>query len=332
MQRIVEMVNEKGSDSERSFPGVEIQTELLSIMLQDEIKKTELKEREINELEKMLASTLEKLQEEKIYNQELEAQFKDMQMSATWQIQNKFHQKIIERLLKQGTRRRASYDQIIKNIRILINEGGRAFCNSVKECVLNNKYIPIKTVRSYEENIENMWRDRLLLKQKATLEFKATECPLPIVVGFNVIRFHVREGAESPCSFPELKNEDSRRLSVAIKNIMIMSKGYRIPFVMGNNCYDAEYLNEEEIKWISNDATILVHSEESTSAMLSFRLLSFYRPRTLELYLKASANREANTASNIRFVPLTEINSKIDREIIGREITSIIYHIGTEFF
>lgn len=332
MQRIAEMVNEKGSDSEGSFSGEEIQTELLSIMLQDEIKKTEQKEREISELEKMLASTFEKLQAEKIYNQELEAQFKDMQMSAIWQVQNKFHQKIIEKLLKQGTRRRASYDQIIKNIRILINEGGRSFCNSVKECVLNNEYISIKNVESCEENIENIWRDRLLLKQKATLDFRAIECPLPVEVGFNVIRFHVREGAESPCSFPELKNEDTRRLSVAIKNIMIMSNGYKIPFVMGNNGYDAEYWNGEEIKWLSNDATILVHSEESACFMLSFRLLSFYRPRTLELYLKASANREANTACNIRFVPLTEINSKIDREIIGREITSIIHHIGTEFF
>lgn len=300
-------------------------------MLQEETKKSELNDRKFVKLEKMPFSNFAKFQEERICYPEPDANSKDMQMNVIWQILNKVHQNIIGKLLGQGTVQKASYDHIIKKIRILANEGGSSFCNSVKVHILkNNYYQSIKKIKSHEGDIGNVWRDKLISEQIATLEFRAMECPLPIKAGYNMIRFHVREGAESPSSLPELNSGDARSLSIAIKNIMIMSKGYQIPFVMGNNCYNAEYSNGEEFKWISNDAIILVHSEDTTNAALSFSLLSFYRPRTLELYIKPLANREVNNARKIRFVPLNENKSNANKAIIGREISAIISHIEME--
>ena len=45
-----------------------------------------------------------------------------------------------------------------------------------------------------------------------------------------------------------------------------------------------EEMNGEPTRWISNNATILIHSDNARNAILNIEVSSFYRPRTLEIY------------------------------------------------
>ena len=49
--------------------------------------------------------------------------------------------------------------------------------------------------------------------------FGDTTTPIHLVKGMNIMRFHVPEGCEKPCDIPELKNEDTRCLSLAFQKI-----------------------------------------------------------------------------------------------------------------
>ena len=42
-----------------------------------------------------------------------------------------------------------------------------------------------------------------------------------LVSGENVLRFHVPEGCDRPCEKPEMNNQDSRCLSLAIENFKL---------------------------------------------------------------------------------------------------------------
>jgi hypothetical protein len=63
--------------------------------------------------------------------------------------------------------------------------------------------------------------DDLLAREVVPLNFVNLSIPVEFRKGGNLIRLHVLEGHERPCEIPELKNEDSRYLSLAIQNITV---------------------------------------------------------------------------------------------------------------
>lgn len=48
--------------------------------------------------------------------------------------------------------------------------------------------------------------------------------------------------------------------------------------------YDLGIWNDFPVRWMENDATLLLYSNKSRTGNISFEALSFYRPRTLEIY------------------------------------------------
>ncbi len=58
-------------------------------------------------------------------------------------------------------------------------------------------------------------------RQNVTTDFSAIYTPVSLEKGENIIRLHVPEGFERPCDIPELKNSDSRELSIAIQGVQL---------------------------------------------------------------------------------------------------------------
>ena len=59
-----------------------------------------------------------------------------------------------------------------------------------------------------------------------------------------------------------------------LKSFMVLKDGWN----------SLEEMNGEPTRWISNNATILIHSDNVRNATLNIEASSFYRPRTLEIY------------------------------------------------
>jgi hypothetical protein len=68
-----------------------------------------------------------------------------------------------------------------------------------------------------------------------------------------------------------------------------------------------EEMNGNPTRWMSNNATIIIHSDSTRNAVLKFDACSFYRPRTLEIYngktLKNIQISTTNITSN--YVPIS---------------------------
>ena len=54
---------------------------------------------------------------------------------------------------------------------------------------------------------------------------------------------------------------------------------------LDKNWYNTENLNDAPARWMKNDAIVFVYSEENCMANLTLQALSFYRPRTMEVYV-----------------------------------------------
>jgi hypothetical protein len=58
-------------------------------------------------------------------------------------------------------------------------------------------------------------------EQNIQTGFVEVEIPVKLKEGENIIRFYTPDGCQRPCDIPELKNKDSRCLSLAFQNVTI---------------------------------------------------------------------------------------------------------------
>lgn len=89
--------------------------------------------------------------------------------------------------------------------------------NSARNTTLNiqaSSFYRPRTLEVY--NGENL-QDR----QAITTDFSRISTTINLKKGENLIRLHVPEGFDRPCDLPELKNKDSRELSIAIQEIRL---------------------------------------------------------------------------------------------------------------
>jgi len=134
--------------------------------------------------------------------------------------------------------------------------------------------------------------------------------------GANIVRFHVPEGCERPVDIPELNNPDSRCLSIAVQDIQIIKdiliNDQESPSIsLGTSWHGLEDWSGTPSRWIENDATLMIKSEENTTAELSFRVCSYNRPRTLVVY-----NSEDNLIGKaVVSEDFIEIEMPIDLEV-----------------
>lgn len=54
---------------------------------------------------------------------------------------------------------------------------------------------------------------------------------------------------------------------------------------LSDGWHGLEYWNNTPSRWIENDATLIIESKENRTAELSFQAISFYNPRTLDIYM-----------------------------------------------
>lgn len=109
--------------------------------------------------------------------------------------------------------------------------------------------------------------------------------------GANIVRFEVPEECERPCDIPELNNPDSRCLSLAIQDVKItedilINDLESLSISLGTGWHGLEDWGDTPTRWMENDATLIIESEENRTTELSFQVKSFYRPRTLETYAR----------------------------------------------
>ncbi len=108
--------------------------------------------------------------------------------------------------------------------------------------------------------------------------------PVSLVEGTNVIRMHVPEGCERPCDIKELNSPDSRCLSIAVQNLMVNPSEFVVYCTPISGFYGTESWFGIPTSWIRPDANLAVFSSGSFTCNMSLRAMSFYRPRTMEIY------------------------------------------------
>ena len=136
--------------------------------------------------------------------------------------------------------------------------------------------------RTLEVYAGNELLTRAAIPCEGFVEITTSVC---LVEGINAFRLRVPEGCERPCDKPELKSSDERYLSVAIQNMTLAKRKFgQVECLSG--FYDIENWSGTPTRWMQSEATLLIFSSEEGTANLSLQALSFYRPRTLEVYCR----------------------------------------------
>lgn len=74
----------------------------------------------------------------------------------------------------------------------------------------------------HPRTLEIVLNDRIVYRTTVTQYPSTVSTRIHLNKGDNSIRFHVCEGSECPCDFPELNNTDTRELSIAVQQIQVI--------------------------------------------------------------------------------------------------------------
>jgi hypothetical protein len=72
--------------------------------------------------------------------------------------------------------------------------------------------------------------------------------------------------------------------SIDTRNLGITVEWIRLDDLSFDEMYEVESWDSVPTRWMPDNATFLIYSDENRSADLTFRAVSFYQPRTLEIY------------------------------------------------
>ena len=293
----------------------------------DKAHELELKiigrDQRINELNNLLKRSNE-------WADELKSTIADMQRSVLWQLLMKYQIGFVNKALPQGTVRREKYDLALKGARILFNEGGSSFCKS---------FINFRSMQhsfnsgpaeneapSPQETIEQPEDDVLVHNQEVPLEIIPIEAHIELKKGNNLIRFHIQEVCERPSDIPEMKIEDGKHFSIGVKDISIMNGVAKLPV----NLHGIEGSNEN-LRWLSNDAIVVVDSVADCNAKLVLKACSFYRPKALEIYTKKLQNRcNFREYEGKKYMLLKGVEIKADKNAVKNELDNILERLNSK--
>jgi ubiquinone/menaquinone biosynthesis C-methylase UbiE len=285
------------------------------------------KDQRINELDGLLRSSNDKANK-------LNCIITDMQQSVVWQILMKYQFGFVEKALPHGTRRREKYDLALDEGRILVNNSWCSF-----KWLLNflhiqhhiNAETSEKEVSSFGERNEQPEEELLVHSHEVPLEIISIEAQIKLKKGNNLIRFHVPEGGERPCDIPDLKSEDCRCLSLAVKDISIWNGTIRLQMTFGSNWHGRENSNGGTLRWLSNDATVIISSNSDNKAKLVLQAYSFYRPRKLDIYVKhMQTSCQFRKDAGKKFELLKGGDCMVDKNVIKKELDEILESLSRE--
>ena len=85
---------------------------------------------------------------------------------------------------------------------------------------------------------------------------------------------------------------------------------YKGKILFTKGWYGIENWRSTTSQWVSNNATILMNSEKNMSINLSFDIMSFYKPRNLDVYLNDKLIYEQQVQTNFSHVNTqTQLNN-----------------------
>jgi uncharacterized membrane protein len=85
-----------------------------------------------------------------------------------------------------------------------------------------NSNVSFKVISFYKPRTLQVYlNDELIHEQKVLTSFVEIKLPLKLKTGRNIIRFYTPDGCQRPIDIPELKNKDSRCLSLGFQNISL---------------------------------------------------------------------------------------------------------------
>jgi hypothetical protein len=82
--------------------------------------------------------------------------------------------------------------------------------------------------------------------------------------------------------------------------LCFQKKQTKLFMILGDHWHEFEQWQETPVRWISNNATLLSIPQKENISTLSLQILSFYKPRTLQVYLNDQLIHEQNIPT--RFV------------------------------
>ena len=94
---------------------------------------------------------------------------------------------------------------------------------SVYSGVAENAVLKISACSLHSPKTLEVYNGKTLQgKQNISTNLSTVNIPVTLNQGKNVILLNVPEGTERPCDFPELKNNDTRALSIAIQGVELI--------------------------------------------------------------------------------------------------------------
>jgi hypothetical protein len=77
--------------------------------------------------------------------------------------------------------------------------------------------------------------------------------------------------------------------------------------ILKDGWYDPENLTGVPLRWMGENASLFVYSQDSRSVTLSFQAVSFYKPRTLEVYV----NSQRSASLMVNPIGLTNVRENL---------------------
>jgi hypothetical protein len=106
-------------------------------------------------------------------------------------------------------------------------------------------------------------------------------------------------------------SNDKRDLGIQIDWIEIDTVEPKMLYVL-SGFYSIEHWHNIPTRWASNNVTIFIHSSENRASNLSFNVVSFYKPRTLQIYLNDELIHE-------QIIPTSFVEVEIPAKLIEGE-------------
>jgi hypothetical protein len=259
----------------------------------------------------------------------------EMHQSIVFQLLEKYKH-FVDIILPIGTQRRKTYDLLLIGGKILFFEGVNSFFNRFwnrsikihcKQLNFNMGRLGKSVVSSRTEQSDEL----LAYSQEVPATIILVKAPIRLKKGYNLIRFHVPDGMDRPCDISDLNSGDCRHLSLAVLNISIWDGTTKFKINWGCNWYGMEESNLGVLRWLSNDATIILDSSANCNTKLELKMHSFYRPRKLEIFVcPKSINLEFKKNKNEKFVLLSSIESYTDSNVLRDTLEDILQNLGRQ--
>jgi predicted O-methyltransferase YrrM len=106
-----------------------------------------------------------------------------------------------------------------------------------------------------------------------------------IFPGSNVFRLHVNEGCERPCEGSDLKNPDTRCLSLAIQKVSCLKVKNPSRILFLNGWHEKEDWSGIPTRWMGDYGILSIYSKQNCVVELNLRAMSFHHPRKLGIYI-----------------------------------------------